>query len=251
MSLNREGATAFPRERCKSFPCNLASRVGGRPLVYTCLSLALLGSQLLRAETTVPELSVERPAAESGGFGGIPWGASAETIEEKFGEAAERDTDSCGDQVARAALADEGYDCVVVNVERYVLDGIPFAASFRFDPHSKGLAGVILTSRLKSRNLDARAVKKMQSECRQSYEKVAKQLSQAFSSPVLPHQAVEKPAEPFTKGIYRAWETGDTAIRLRRSFGYTEHWRRWRRADGCEIEVRYAAVPPEEVSSAE
>jgi hypothetical protein len=29
-------------------------------------------------------------------------------------------------------------------------------------------------------------------------------------------------------------------------FGYTDHWKRWRRADGCEIEVRYSALPPPE-----
>ena len=166
-------------------------------------------------------------------------------IEGKFGEAAERDDESCNDELSRQALAAEGHDCVVMKMERYVLDGVPFSASFRFDPLNKGLDAVVLTSSLKSRNLTPKAVRKVQAECRENYDRVARQLAAEFLSAVLPHQVFKKPAAPFAKGSYRAWEAGDTIVRLRRSFDYTDHWKRWRRADGCELEVRYAAVPPD------
>jgi hypothetical protein len=60
-----------------------------------------------------------------------------------------------------------------------------------------------------------------------------------------------RPNAPFARGNYKAWEAGDTSVLLSRSFGYTDHWKRWRRADGCEVEVRYSAVPAEEETSAE
>jgi len=170
----------------------------------------------------------------------------ADAIESKFGQTAERDDESCNDDLSRQALAKEGHDCFVINVESFVLDGVQFAASFRFDPLNKGLDAVVLTSSLKSKNLTPKAVKKVQAECRQTYDRIARQLSAEFPSTVLPHQVFEKPAAPFAKGSYQAWEAKDTIVRLRRSFAYTDHWKRWRRADGCEIEVRYAALPPDE-----
>ena len=213
--------------------------------------LAMLIGPSLNAATTLAELAPSAPKTETGGFGGIPWGASPEAIEEKFGDTAERDNDSCNDAFARQALAEQGHDCFTIKVDRYVLEGIPFAASFRFDPHSGGLGAVVLTSSLKSRNLNPKAVRKVQLECQQNYERLARQIAGTFPSPVLPHQARGKPAEPFTKGSYRAWEGEGTSVILSRSFDYSEHWKHWRRADGCAVEVRYAAVPPEEVNSAE
>ena len=196
----------------------------------------------------LPQAAAERVPR---GFQGIPWGAPVDAIEGKFGEAAERDDESCNDELSRRELAAEGHDCVVIRMERYVLDGVPFSASFRFEPLNKGLDAVVLTSSVKSKNLTPKAVRRVQAECRETYDRMSRQLSAEFPSAVLPHQVFEKPAAPFAKGNYRAWEAGDTIVRLRRSFDYTDHWKRWRRADGCELEVRYAALPPDEEVLAE
>lgn len=246
----RRALTAYPRDR--HFRDEAISRSARRGFRLTALSaLAFLLALDGLAATTLPPFSGAPSKDASAGFQGIPWGAPADAIESKFGEAAERDDESCNDELSRQALAAEGHDCLVIRMERYVLDGVPFSASFRFDPESKGLEAVVLTSRLKSKNLDPRAVRKLQTECRQNYDRIARQLAAAFPSPILPHQVVEKPAAPFAQGNYHAWEAGSTNVLLRRSFGYTDHWKRWRRADGCEVEVRFAATPPEEGISSE
>jgi hypothetical protein len=198
---------------------------------------------LVAATFTPPE---QTSSTRASGFQGIPWGAPPDAIEARFGEEAERDDESCNDQLSRRALAAEGHDCLVIRMERYVLDGVPFSASFRFDPLNKGLDAVVLTSGLKSKNLTPKAVKKVQAECQQNYDRMARQLAAEFPSAVLPHQVFERPATPFARGNYMAWEGSGTTVRLRRSFDYTDHWKRWRRADGCEVEVRYAALPPDE-----
>lgn len=246
MPQKRGGRRAFQPHR----PIERERQVAG---VWRHSRLALASSALaatlvlgdLAAATfaPLPQAASERV---SRGFQGIPWGAPLDTIESKFGEAAERDDESCNDELSRQALAAEGHDCVVMKMERYVLDGIPFSASFRFDPLNKGLDAVVLTSSLKSRNLTPKAVKRVQAECRETYDRMQRRLSAEFPSAVLPHQVFEKPSAPFAQGSYRAWEAGDTIVRLRRSFDYTDHWKRWRRADGCELEVRYAALPPDE-----
>jgi hypothetical protein len=197
------------------------------------------------AATSSPEMQVA-PVRSAGGFRGIPWGTPPEAIQAKFGEAAARDEESCNDEFSRQALAAEGHDCVVIAMDLYVLDGIPFSASFRFDPLSKGLDAVVLTSTLKSKNLMPRSVRKVQTECRDSYSRLTRLLATEFSTRVLPHQMYETPTAPFARGSYRAWEGGNTFVRLRRSYDYTDHWKHWRRADGCEIEVRYAALRPDE-----
>ncbi len=216
-----------------------------------CLAFALsaIASFLAldgRAATTLAPFSQAPSTQRQQGFQGIPWGAPADAIEGKFGEAAERDDESCNDDLSRQALAAEGHDCFVIKMERYVLDGVPFSASFRFDPQSKGLDAVVLTSNLKSKNLDPRAVRRVQTECRQSFDRIVRQLAAEFPASILPHQVFEKPAAPFAKADLRAWEADGTSVTVRRSFGYTDHWKRWRRAEGCEVEVRYAAVPPDE-----
>jgi hypothetical protein len=205
----------------------------------------LLAPANLSAATFAP-LAQSASTRVPHGFQGIPWGAPADVIEERFGETAERDEDSCSDDLSRQALAAEGHDCFVMRLEPFVMNGVPFSASFRFDPHSKGLDAVVLTSSLKSKNLTPKAVRKLQAECRQNYDRIASQFSAEFPSSLLPHQLFEKPSAPFAHANYRAWEGGDTSVRLRWSFSYTDHWKRWRRADGCEIEVRYAALPPDE-----
>jgi hypothetical protein len=199
-----------------------------------------------RATTTIPTFSRGLSTPAPGGFRGLAWGAPADTVADTLGEDAERDEESCNDDLARSALAAEGHDCFVIRMDRYVFEGIPFSASFRFDPRDRGLGAVVLTSSLKSKNRDARAVRKMLGECRQSYDRLARQLAGNFPYPLLPHQVLHTPSAPFTKGSYQAWEGGDTEVRLRMLFGYTDHWKRWRRADGCEIEVRYSALPPPE-----
>lgn len=217
----------------------------------SCLTLVLSTVVVLIAlDDLVAATFVSLPPAASErvprGFRGIPWGAPPDAIESRFGEAVERDDESCNDALSRQALAAEGHDCFVMKMEGYVLDGVPFSASFRFDPHHKGLDAVVLTSRFKSKNLTPKTVKKVQAECRENYERMARQLAAEFPAAVLPHQVFEKPDAPFARGSYGAWEGGDTIVRLRRSFDYTDHWKRWRRADGCELEVRYAVLPPAE-----
>ncbi len=221
---------------------------GGAAL--TLVLMLLLAPNHPRAATFAAE-SQAQTSQSAIGFQGIPWGAAPAAVEAKLGELAERDEDSCNDEFSRQALAAEGHDCVVVEMDYYLLDGIPFTASFRFDPVNKGLDAVVLTSSVKSRNLTPKQVKKVQNECRDNYGRVTRRLAAEYATAVLPHQMFEKPAAPFAKGSYRAWEGADTLVRLRRSFDYTDHWKRWRRADGCEIEVRYAAVHPDEEAPAE
>ena len=239
----RRGRRAFPAHD----DLKETSATWGRGCLAFALSAALpvLAVDGLAAATPPPfSAAPSAPAAQ--GFQGIPWGTPADAIEGRFGDAVERDDESCNDDLSRQALSAEGHDCLVIRMERLVLGGVPFSVSFRFDPRSKGLDTVVLTSSVKSRNLNPGAVKKVQAECRQNYDRIARQFAAEFPSSILPHQVFEKPAAPFAKGNYQAWEAGDTSVRLRRSFGYTDHWKRWRRADGCELEVRYAAVPPDE-----
>lgn len=235
--LAREGHEAFPAHAHQHD--NVIIRTTRR----NCLRLAFctllwlpVPSDLLAA----PSWKVQQ------GFQGIPWGASADAIESKFGEVAELSDESCNDNLSRIALEEQNHDCSVVKVDQYFLDGVPFSASFRFDRRSKGLAAVVLTSSLKSKNLTPKGVRKVQAECQQMYERFSRQLAGAFPSSILPHQLFDRPSEPFTRANYRAWEAGETTVRLRWSYGYTDHWKRWRRADGCELEISYAVLPPEE-----
>lgn len=213
-------------------------------LMFGTLALVLAPDHLQAATFTAEPQAL--PGRSAAGFQGIPWGAPPDTVEARLGEAAERDEDGCNDEFSRQALAAEGHDCVVVAMDYYLLDGIPFSASFRFDPVHRGLDAVVLTSSLKSKNLAPKQVKKVQAECRDSYGRVARRLAFEYAAVVLPHQLFEKPAAPFAKGSYQAWEGAGTLVRLRRSFDYTDHWKRWRRADGCEIEVRYAVLHPDD-----
>lgn len=246
MSPATSGATAAPSNTPRSTGHRNTPTLllyGGAAVVFGAL-LLMLSPHKLRAATFAaePQTSFARTAA---GFQGIPWGAPPDAVEAKLGEAAERDDDSCNDEFSRQALAAEGHDCVVVAIDYYLLDGIPFSASFRFDPVNKGLDAVVLTSSLKSKNLTPKQVRKVQTECRDGYGRVARRLATEYAAAVLPHQVFEKPAAPFAKGSHHAWEGADTLVRLRRSYDYTDHWKRWRRADGCEIEVRYAALHPD------
>lgn len=248
MPPRRGGRRAFLANAFRLVGREDAAARGGR---RSGLALALSALVVLLAPdepgaATFAPLSQAPSERAPRGFQGIPWGAPLDAIEGRFGEAAERDDESCNDELSRQALAAEGHDCFVLKMDRYVLDGVPFSASFRFDPHNKGLGAVVLTSSFKSRNLTPKAVKKVQAECRENYDRMARQLAAEFPLAVLPHQVFEKPAAPFAKGSYRAWEGGDTIVRLRRAYDYTDHWKRWRRADGCELELRYAALPPAE-----
>ena len=40
------------------------------------------------------------------------------------------------------------------------------------------------------------------------------------------------PAQSALEADYKAWTTAGTGIWMRKSYGYTDHWKRWRKADG-------------------
>lgn len=183
------------------------------------------------------------PVIAGKGLQNLPWGSLPEEIEDRLGAVVERDEETCNDEAAVNALAQEGEDCVLLRIDRYFLNGIDFAVTFRFDSGSQGLRMVTLVSTLKSRNLDPRAVKRMLTECRQNSERIARGITSEFGPSLPSRELVGQPESKFTKADYAAWGKGDTGVWLRRSYGYTDHWKRWRKADGCEIELRYFSTP--------
>jgi hypothetical protein len=183
------------------------------------------------------------PVIAGHGFLDIPWGSLPDEIQEKLGAATERDEETCNDESAANELAREGEDCLFLRVDPYFVNGIDFAVTFRFDAGSQGLRMVTLRSTLKSKNLDPRFVKKMLSECRQNFERISRGITSEFGAPLPPRDLSGQPESKFTKAEFGAWARGETGVWLRRSYGYNDHWKRWRKADGCEIELRYFSTP--------
>ena len=182
------------------------------------------------------------PAAEAiKGFEDLPWGSRPEQIEEKFGEIAVREDEVCDDPVATANLAEQGEDCLTIVIDHYFANGIDFSASFRFDAQHGGLRMIVLKTGLKSKNLSPRAVRQVFLECRQTFDKLTRRLTTEFG---LPNQTGDTQPEPtFTKADFKAWTTEGTGVWMRNSYGYTDHWKRWRKGDGCEIELRFFSIP--------
>lgn len=177
------------------------------------------------------------------GFEDLPWGTQPDQIEAKFGEVVERNDEVCEDEIATAALAEQGEDCLSLSVDHYFANGIDFSASFRFDSVLGGLRMIVLRSGLKSKNLTPRAVKRAFLECKQNYEKLSRQLTSEFGAPLPASGVTGQPEPTFTQAEYMAWNTPSTGVWMRKSSGFTDHWKRWRKADGCEIEVRFFSIP--------
>ncbi|MET0216945.1 MAG: hypothetical protein ABW205_03335 [Burkholderiales bacterium] len=215
----------------------------GRCVAYIFRALQLLYSRLLYAAIVVPQLVFVTSALADGGFEDIAWGSLPEEIEEKFAGNADPDDELCNDEAATAALAEQGEDCLLLRVDHYFANGIDFSATFRFDSERQGLRMVVLTSKLKSKNLNPGAVRRMLLECRNNYDKISRRLTGQFGSPLPSNDVVGQPEPTFTKADYKAWTTEGTGVWMRRSYGYTDHWKRWRKADGCEIELRYFSTP--------
>lgn len=203
----------------------------------------LLPAFCLCAAAMMTPSALAGPVAAGSPWRDLRWGTLPDEIEEKFGAMAERDEEACSDEAASSALAEQGEDCVLLKIDRLFVNGTPFSVTFRFDAGSQGLRMVTQISTLKSKSLDPRAVRRMLSECRQGYDRIAQRINLEFGPPLPAASLGGQPEPTFTKADYAAWAKGDTGVWLRRSYGYTDHWKRWRKADGCEIELRYFSMP--------